>query len=264
MNKLLYLLIATFLLFTGCGEEKPIETYEYEEEEVLDFSVEQMLVYEDRVEVYFSRRALSDADEVECYDEDFNKWEGEIDFDADDDILIIYTDNPQDISGLKIILDYNQEYWDIRYLDSDKCAVLQYTWADDYGYFCNGDEDAYYTQAEKDAQAKNLQDNLARRDAAMAKITATWQDQSGNIRMKVYFDEHPVIEIYALSADEWTLTKQVNAYWVGEYNQTDPEITCIYIEESKGYGYLYNFTLYNNLTECECGFAEGRMKKVEE
>ena len=107
MNKLLYLLIATLLLFTGYGEEKPIETYEYEEEEVLDFSVEQMLVYEDRVEVYFSRRALSDAEEVECYDEDFNKWEGEIDFDADDDILIIYTDNPQDISGLKIILDYN-------------------------------------------------------------------------------------------------------------------------------------------------------------
>ncbi len=264
MNRFLCLSILMLLLLTGCGEEKPVKTYEYEEEEVLSFSVEQTLVYEDRIEVNFSRRALSDAEEVECYDADFNKWDEEIDFDADDDVLIIYTDKPQDISGLKIILDYNQEYWTIRYLDSDKCAILQYTWADDWGYFCNGDEDAYYTQAEKDAQAKRIQENLERRDAAMAKIAGTWEDETGTVRMRIYFAEHPIIEVYALSNDEWALIKQIHADWVGENSSTEPDVTCIYIEEGRGYSCMYDFTLYNNLTECECEFAEGRMKKVEE
>ena len=40
-----------FLFFTGCGEEKPMKTYEYEEVEVLSFSAEQLLVYENRVEI---------------------------------------------------------------------------------------------------------------------------------------------------------------------------------------------------------------------
>lgn len=264
MRKLVFLLISLLLGFTGCGEEKPIKTYEYEEEEILSFSVEQMLVYEDRVEVCFSRRALSDAEEVECYDADFERFDEEIDFDADDDVLTIYTDAPEDISGLKIIVEKNQEYWDIRYLDSDRPAILQYTWADDWGYFCNGDEDAYYTQEEKDSQAKLAQENLDRRDAAMAKIAGTWENEDSTVRMKIYFEEYPIIEVYTLSNDEWTLTKQVHADWVGENNSTDPEVTCIYIEEGVGFSCMYFFDLYNNLTECECEFAEGRMKKVEE
>lgn len=263
MSKYLYLPILILLLFTGCGEEKPMKTYEYEEEEVLSFSAEQMLVYEDRVEIYFSRRALSDAEEVECYDADFNKWDEEIDFDADDDILIIYTDNPQDISGLRITVE-DWEYWDIRYLDSDHPAILQYTWADDWGYFCSGDEDAYYTQEEKDAQARRIQENLERRDAAMAKIAGTWENEDGSLRMKIYSDYFSIIEVYELSGDAWTMTQQINGDWAGEYNSNDPNVTILYIEVGSHYSYRYDFTLYNNLTECECEFAEGRMKKVEE
>ena len=51
MRKLFYLPILMLLLFTGCGEEKPMKTYEYEEGEVLSFSAEQLLVYENRVEI---------------------------------------------------------------------------------------------------------------------------------------------------------------------------------------------------------------------
>ena len=263
MRKLFYLPILMLLLFTGCGEEKPMKTYEYEEEEVLSFSAEQMLVYEDRVEIYFSRRALSDAETVECYDADFNKWDEEIDFDADDDVLIIYTDKPQDISGLRITIE-DWEYWDIRYLNSDHPAILQYTWADDWGYFCNGDEDAYYTREEKDAQARRIQENLERRDAAMAKIAGTWENEDGSLRMKIYSDYFSIIEVYELSGDAWTMTQQINGDWAGEYNSNDPNVTILYIEVGSHYSYRYDFTLYNNLTECECEFAEGRMKKVEE
>ena len=263
MRKLFYLPILMLLLFTGCGEEKPMKTYEYEEEEVLSFSAEQMLVYEDRVEIYFSRRALSDAETVECYDADFNKWDEEIDFDADDDVLIIYTDKPEDISGLRITIE-DWEYWDIRYLDSERPAILQYTWADDWGYFCNGDEDAYYTQEEKDAQARRIQESLERRDAAMAKIAGTWENEDGTLRMKIYSDYFSIIEVYELSGDAWTMTQQINGDWAGEYNSNDPNVTILYIEVGSHYSYRYDFTLYNNLTECECEFAEGRMKKVEE
>lgn len=263
MSKYLYFPILILLLFTGCGEEKPMKTYEYEEEEVLSFSAKQMLVYEDRVEIYFSRRALSDAEEVECYDADFNKWDEEIDFDADDDILIIYTDNPQDISGLRITVE-DWEYWDIRYLDSDHPAILQYLFADDAGWLCYGDEDAYYTQAEKDAQAKREQEALARREAAMEKLSGTWENEDGTLRMIIYSDYFDIIEVYELTDNEWDMTDQIYGDWAGEYNSTDPNITTLYIEVGSCYSYHYDFTLYNNLTECECEFAEGRMKKVEE
>lgn len=263
MNKLLYLLIATLLLFTGCGEEKPLITYEYEEEEVLDFSVEQMLVYEDRIEVYFSEDALSRVKKIVCYDEDFEILDKDADSDEDDDILTVYSDEPEDISGLKVTVN-DWEYWDIRYLDSERPAILLYLFADDAGWLCYGDENAYYTQSEKDAQAEREQEALARREAAMEKLSGTWENEEGTLRMKIYSDYFDIIEIYELAGDEWDMTDQIYGDWAGEYNSTDPDITSMYIEVGSCYSYHYGFTLYNNLTECECEFAEGRMKKVEE
>jgi len=60
------------------------------------------------------------------------------------------------------------------------------------------------------------------------------------------------------------MTQQINGDWAGEYNSNDPNVTILYIEVGSHYSCRYDFTLYNNLTECECEFAEGRMKKVEE
>lgn len=273
MFKFFSLWIFVLTLFTGCStdgndgakdndKEKPLATYHYEEEEVLSFSVLKTKVYEDRLVVYFSEDALSDAEDVRCYDKDFELMDEEVDFDVKDDVLIVYSDNPQDINGLRIVLDYNWEYWTIRYLDSDKCAILQYTWADDWGYFCSGDEDAYYTQEEKDAQAKRAEENRAKRDAAMAKIAGTWINESGTLRMEIYFDQYPIIELYEWREDSWVITKQVNAYWVFEEPNTEPLTICI--EDDRGYSYLYQFVLYNDMTECECEFTDERMKRVEE
>lgn len=270
MFKWFSLWILMLTLCTGCSNddnedndrEKPLATYRYEEEEVLSFSVLKTKVYENRIKVYFSEDALSDAEDVTYYDADSDCWKDLPDFDVKGDVLTIYTDNPRDINNLKIILDYNREYWSIRYLDSDKCAILQYTWADDLGYMQNGDEDAYYTQEEKDARAKAAEESRARRDAAMAKIAGTWENESGTLRMKIYFDNYPIIEVYELSEDSWVITMQINAYWVYEEPNADPLTICI--EDDRGYSRIYEFILYNDMTECECEFTEERMKRVEE
>lgn len=263
MKKFLYLSILMLLFLTGCGAEKPIKTYEYVEEEVLSFSAEKTLVYEDRIEVYFSERALSDAKEVICYDADFNKLNDEIDFDEEDDVLTVYSGNPQDISGLRITVE-SWEYWDIRYLNTERPAILQYLFAEDAGYMCFGDENAYYTQEEKDAQFKREQEALAGRDATMDKLSGIWENEDGTLRVKIYFEHFSVIEVYELVADEWRMTRQISGDWAGEYNSNDPDIEMMYIEVGSEYSRRYDFTLYNNLTECECEFSESRMKKVKE
>ncbi len=38
-----------------------------------------------------------------------------------------------------------------------------------------------------------------------------------------------------------------DADWAGENNSTDSDATCVYIEEGRGYSYMYDFTLYNDL-----------------
>jgi hypothetical protein len=45
-------------------------------------------------------------------------------------------------------------------MDSVSYAMLVYSWADDIGYMVNGDEDAYYTQEEKEQQERQRLDNL--------------------------------------------------------------------------------------------------------
>lgn len=71
-------------------------------------------------------------------------------------MITIYTEEADQISGLKVTVN-DMLYYQIRYLDSDSYAMLQGDWAYDYGYFVSGDEDAFYTEAEKEKQ-KRLQE----------------------------------------------------------------------------------------------------------
>ena len=152
IRKILYstTILMTVILASCNNKEKPLAIYDYpDKEEVLSFCIEKTEYYDDRIEVTFSEDSVDKVVQVVCFDENFKSITDEAKYDIEDDVLTVYSDSPEQISGLKVHTHKSYEYLDIRYLDSDSYAMLQYNWADDYGMMPSGDQQSYYTEEEK-------------------------------------------------------------------------------------------------------------------
>ena len=95
---------ASSLLLAGCSEkEKPAAKYDYpDKKEVLSVCIEKTEYFKDRVEVTFSEDAIKKAERVRCLDENFKEIAFEAEFSIKDDVLTVYSDTADDISGLDI------------------------------------------------------------------------------------------------------------------------------------------------------------------
>lgn len=180
------ILIMSFLFFTACRNK--MTTYTYENEAILDIKIEKAEAYIDKLVVTFAEGSLSGVKKAECYGSDFAVIEEEPEFTFKNDVLTIETDNADMISGMKVWDSDRDLYFYVRYMDSDSYAMLVYSWADDVGYMVNGDEDAYYTQEEKDEQ-KELAEIQAEAEAyAYSKLRGEWINESEDTR--IIFDSN--------------------------------------------------------------------------
>lgn len=89
---------------------------------------------------------------MDYYDSTSSAVEEIPEFSFRNDILTIETNHADVISEIRIWEKDRDVYFYIRYIYSESYAMLVYLWVDDAGYMVNGDEDAYYTQKEKDKQ----------------------------------------------------------------------------------------------------------------
>ncbi len=252
-------LLLTICLLTACSG-LPKETYTYETQDELSVSIEKTKVYDDKLVVKFSEDAFSSVEAIRCYDENFEVILEDVEFEGEDNVLTIYTEEADKISGLKVTVN-DMLYYDIRYLDSESYAMLRGDWADDYGYFVSGDEDAYYTEAEKEKQKQLQEERLAERDSAFAMIEGSWESEDGLTRIEISDVESPTIEVYEYREGVWNLTDQIIGYWVSADLRQEP--LCVSIEESKGYSMLYDFYMSEDLMSFECSLTEGKFTRVE-
>lgn len=251
-------LLLVVCLLTACSS-LPKETYTYKTQDELAVSIEKTKVYEDKIVVFFSKGAFSEVEEVSCYDADFDYIADDATFEAKEDVLTVYSSEPDKISGMKITVNHYL-YYHIRYLDSDAYAMLQGDWADDYGYFVSGDEEAFYTEAEKEKQKRLQEERLAEQARAYAMLEGTWDSEDGLTRIVFGDSDKLLMEIYKYSEGGWDLSQCIDGYSIRLDEETQP--VCIEIEESKGYSMMYSFYFNEDKNEFTCNCADGSFYKV--
>ncbi len=254
------------VLFNACdNQEKYLKKYDYpDKKEVLSFCIEKTEYYDDRIEVTFSEDSIDKAESVLCFDKNFNQIKEEAEFTIKDDVLIVYSSTSEKISGLKVDID-SYEYFDIRYLDSDSYAMLQYNWADDYGMMASGDKDSFYTDEEKRRQAEISAEIIKRHNEAFALIEGIWENKEGSKRLEIgkkliEDKEYKIIDFYDYQKDEIYPTESIRADSLN-VNDTDTEPVVVEVIESDCLDHLTEFRLYRNMMEIECCLSDERLYK---
>ena len=176
-------LIVLLGLLSACENKMATNTYTYENEAVLNIQIEKTEVYDDSIVITFAEDSLSDVEKVECFSSDFSVIEDDADFSFQNDVLTIETDHADMISGIKVWESRRDLYFCVRYLDSDSYAMLVYSWAEDAGYIATGDEDAFYTQAEKDQQRELAEKQEEAQNLAFRKLQGEWLNESEDTRI---------------------------------------------------------------------------------
>ena len=250
-------LLLVSCLLTACSG-LPKETYTYETQDELAVSIEKTKVYDDKIVVCFSKGAFSEVEEVSCYNAEFEYIADDTSFEAKEDVLTVYSSQPDNISGMKITVNHYL-YYQIRYLDSDAYAMLQGDWADDYGYFVSGDKEAFYTEAEKEKQKQLQEERKAEQARAYAMLEGEWDSEDGLTRIVFADSDKLSMEIYKYSEDGWDLYQTINGYSISLDEEAEP--LCIEIEEARGYSTLYSFYLNEDKTEFTCNCVDGNFYK---
>ena len=225
------ILIMSLVLFTACGNK--MTTYTYENEAILDIKIEKSEAYIDKLVVTFAEDSISGVKKAECYSSDFTVIEEEPEFSFKNDVLTIETDNADMISGMKVWDSDRDLYFYVRYMDSDSYAMLVYSWADDVGYMVNGDEDAYYTQEEKEKQNELAEIQAEAEAYAYSKLRGEWINESEDTR--IIFDSNSdygrYFSVCKLENGEWI---EYDSMLIGEISPHGNDTMALYDNPSFG------------------------------
>lgn len=260
------LAVLAVCLLTACAEEH-VKTYRYsKQDDILEDYLIKSEFYEDKLVVYFSEDALSEVEMVDCFDTDDEWIEDGAEFEFEDDVLTIYSENATKITAIDVY-EHSERYFSIRYLDSKQYAMLLYTWVSEMGMEPTGDMDAYLTQEEKDRIADNNTKLAAAYAEKFAIVAGVWEDEEQTIRIEVKETDRRIVEIYEKEGAAWTLarTVPVDSLWVyDEEDEADEEPIEGYFVEGIGLSYMHSFMLYNDMTEMEWSEqSEHRLYKVQ-
>ena len=272
IRKILYstTILMTVILASCNNKEKPLAIYDYpDKEEVLSFCIEKTEYYDDRIEVTFSEDSVDKVVQVVCFDENFKSITDEAKYDIEDDVLTVYSDSPEQISGLKVHTHKSYEYLDIRYLDSDSYAMLQYNWADDYGMMPSGDQQSYYTEEEKRRRKEGSERIAKQNNEAFALIEGIWETKDGSKRLEIAKEtineiEYKYIKLFDSEADDGYPETYPNEEFRADslsIKGAQAEPVIVEVTECDAVDYLTIYYLYNNKTELECTLTEGRFYK---
>ncbi|MBE5945174.1 MAG: hypothetical protein E7258_09715 [Lachnospiraceae bacterium] len=254
------LLVICMCLMTACGKEKPLKTYTYNHEEILEISIEKTMIYSDKLVIEFSEDSLYGAEEVVCYDDDFNIMD-DIDCSVAKDKITIHTECASQISGLYIRVNFDKEI-NVRYLDSDNYAMIVYIWADDIGMMPNGDLDTYYTEKEKRERAEREAELEAAEAEAFSLIEGIWENDEKTLRLEImYVDENRVIKVYEEEGVNSGLPAEIPIDGIDVNEESEPVEVIVY--DNVSWGAAYCFYLYNDNIELKYYDSDIVLKKIQ-
>lgn len=273
MKKIFYCLTAVILaisLFSACNStEKNIVTYNYpnKTEKILPISIEKTEYLDDMVKIYFSQDAFSeDVVSVRCINENFEEIIDNADFLVENDILTVFSDISNEINGLEIAMS-NDNWYAIRYLNSDSYAILEYINNYVFTPDINGDKEAYFTAEEKIEQAEE-EERMQKTEEAFALIEGKWYNKEKtkllDIRKtQVMHTKYNEIGLY--ECKEYLESIDLFSADIADIIDITSEPVVIECTWNASEPKTINVLLYNNMTEIECELSDERFyKQVEE
>lgn len=263
--KKFFLCVSIFIIMVcilgGCSHS--MTTYKYDNDAVLGIKIKKMKVYTDKVEIRFSNDSISKIERVVCYGRDFEIVEEEPKFYFSGKTLTIETSNADMISGLSVV-ENEDLYFEVRYLDSDSYAMLVYSFASDIGYIVNGDENTYYTQEEKEEAEKESLAIAEAENLIYNKLLGMWKNESETVCIEFSYDEdnsNKKFAVYEFEENKWIEQEVVSISDVSEdeFNES-MEITLF---DNPSWGCLYRFYLYDDNKVMECHYSDEKFIKTD-
>ena len=227
------ILIMSLALFSACGNK--MTTHEYKNEAILGIEIEKTEAYLDKLVITFAEDSVSDVKKVEIdyYDSTSSAIEEIPEFSFHNDILTIETNHADVISEIRIWEKDRDVYFHIRYIYSESYAMLVYSWADDVGYMVNGDEDAYYTQEEKDEQNELAEIQAEAEAFAFSSIHGEWMNKNETVRILIDYNENyeRCFSVCKLENGEWI---EYDSMLIGEISPHGNDTMALYDNPSFG------------------------------
>lgn len=204
--------------------------------------------YENCVALYFTDSEKLKNESINVYSSDLIEIYDKIEYSVQDDVMTIYNDKPEKISGITISRNSNSKI-SIRYLDSERYEILEYKFLSDIGMIPAGNGDGYYTQDEIDAivETKFLKEEKLER--ALSKIAGIWEDPEQKHRVEIYVNDQYIF-MYMKENGEWVRERSKYVYdiWV-DYNSDGAIIVNI---QENGATMIDSHIIFNDdLTEME-------------
>ena len=235
-----FIITLTSLLFiiTGCSD-KSVNTHNYDLTKISYWDsmyITQTTYYDDRVEIEVDGQFTEKDFEFGSPDVSNSKK------DKKNNTLIIYSDNPENITSLIISNSWYEV--DFRYLNTDEYACIWQTWADDLGWEYFGDGDKYYNEEEKkqqreaEEQRRIQQEQAQKEDAELfAVFKGKWTSDDGD-----YFDIYDAGSGHGVKyyQNESQRTEEYYDFKFSKHNQED-RYSMTYSEN--GFGVNINYEI---------------------
>ncbi|MBQ3545680.1 MAG: hypothetical protein IJA34_11970 [Lachnospiraceae bacterium] len=238
-------------------------TYKYDNDAVLGIKIKKMKVYSDKIEIIFADKSISDVEKVECYGRDFEIIDENPKFFFRKNKLIIETSNADSISGITVV-ENEDLYFEVRYLDSDSYAMLVYSFASDIGYIVSGDENTYYTQVEKEEAEKESLAIAEAENLIYNKLLGMWKNESETVCIEFSYDEdnsNKKFVVYKFEENKWIEQEVISISDVSEDEFNESLEIALF--DNPSWGCLYRFYLYDDNKVMECHYSDEKFIKID-
>lgn len=184
------IIIPVLVIKTHEGERK----YIYKNEEDEQFRLKEAIYSENKLVLKLKTEWKYDINRMQYYDAEFNEIKSGMEFSYSSGMLTIKGNDAEKISGLTIYFEGDEvSYVRLRYLDSDRYAVLKYLWATDVGPTTFDDDDLFLTQAEKDMYAQKKKEEEERQNALYEKYCGEWYSKEDpELYFKMYVNDRGI------------------------------------------------------------------------
>ena len=171
MKKTITTILAGAMLFTvGCSAKEKGTVYEYDHPVAGNSLRLTKSVYDEDTLTIYHKGTLDDSFSV------YSTFD--IEYEIDDETVQITYEDIEEITSLVFQNAYYK--YEVRYLDSNQYAVLEFSWACDLGWDrIGGEYSDYYTQEELDEQERNRQERQALFDTNWAIVEGTYESDDG-------------------------------------------------------------------------------------
>lgn len=259
---LITMLILALSMLSACGNK--MTTNKFNNEAILGIEIKKIEAYLDKLVVTFADDSLSEIEKIEIdyYGTDNSVITETPDFSFQKNVLTIETNHADEVSEMRIWDKDRDLYFYVRYIYTDSYAMLVYSWADDAGYLVNGDEDAFYTEEEKEAQEELEELQAEAETFAYSRLMGEWINESENVCIVFSVNDEYKERYFAVSElidGEW---KECDLMVIGDLSEYSAgEADMFNLCDNPSFGRQVTFYLFGD-TVMECDYSDERFFKI--